>query len=98
MLDRSSGNKSVFTKEWANDQLRAALTLLKEGFLSEKHWLWNQRLAAAIIFKTELEGRGFPWQAARINNQIHRYQGKINRLHAGGAGVTSERQTEEGSF
>jgi hypothetical protein len=70
----------VFSKEWANEQLKVANEFLKEGFQSEKFWLWNQRLAAAIIIKTELQGRGWIWQAARINNQIHRYQGKINRL------------------
>ncbi|MGO8805480.1 MAG: hypothetical protein ACLQO7_02600, partial [Candidatus Bathyarchaeia archaeon] len=67
-----------FSKEWANDQLRVALELLKEGYQSENFWLWNQRLAAAILIKTELEGRGWKWQAERINNAIHRYQGKIN--------------------
>jgi hypothetical protein len=69
----------VFSKEWANEQLKVANELLREGFLSEKQWLWNQRLAAAIIIKTELQGRGWKWQAERINNQIHRYA-KINRF------------------
>ena len=71
---------SCFDKVWANGYMKEAVQGLKEGFLSENFWLWNQRLAAAIIIKTELEGRGFSWQAERINNQIHRYQGKINRL------------------
>ena len=70
----------VFSKEWANEQLKVANELLREGFLSEKQWLWPQRLCAAILIKTELEGRGWTWQAARINNRIHYYQGKINRL------------------
>jgi hypothetical protein len=68
-----------FSKQWANEQLKVANEFLKEGFQSEKFWLWNQRLAAAIIIKTELQGRGWTWQAARINSQIHRFQAKINR-------------------
>jgi len=71
---------SCFDKVWANGYMKEAVQGLKEGFLSENFWLWNQRLAAAIIIKTELQGRGWKWQAERINNQIHRYQGKINRL------------------
>ena len=90
---------SCFDKNWANGYVREAVQGLKEGFLSEKQWLWNQRLAAAIIIKTELEGRGFSWQAERINNQIHRYQGKINKIRLQALqGLTSEREREEGSF
>jgi hypothetical protein len=60
--------------DWANNQLRIAFQYLKEGANSEHFWLWNQRLAAALILKTELEGCGYRWQAERINNQIHRLQ------------------------
>ena len=84
----------VFSREWANEQLQLANQYLIEGFLSEKQWLWPQRLAAAIMLKTELQGRGWPWQATRINNRIHYYQGKINRLRPH-QGPTSEREREE---
>lgn len=90
----SNSQSLCFDKDSANGFMREAIIGLKEGFSSENFWLWPQRLCLAILIRTELQGRGFKWQADRINNWIHFYQGKINRLHAGGAGVTSERERE----
>jgi len=62
------------SKEWANQTLRNAISDLKEGSMSQDHWLWKQRLAVVLIYKSELLQEGFPWQAARIDNWIHRLQ------------------------
>ena len=62
------------SKDWANQTLRNAIDFLKEGANSEGAWLWNQRLAIALIYKKELLEAGFPWQAQRIDNWIHRLQ------------------------
>jgi hypothetical protein len=84
--DVSNSAFSLFyDKNWANGLYREANTLLKEGFVSEGFWLWNQRLAAAIMIKTELLGHGYVWQAKRIENLIHRYQGKIKYSRHGGS-------------
>ena len=64
------------SKEWANSTLKASIVFLKEGAKSEDHWLWNQRLAVVLIFKKELEEKGFFWQSKRIENHIHRLQPK----------------------
>jgi hypothetical protein len=62
------------SKEWANSTLKASIVFLKEGANSENFWLWNQRLAVVLIFKKELEEKGFFWQSNRIENHIHRLQ------------------------
>jgi hypothetical protein len=62
----------LYSKEWANNQLEIAIEFLKEGAKSEGFWLWNQRLAIALIYKKELLEAGFTWQAERIDNHIHR--------------------------
>ena len=86
----------------ANNQLRAAIEFLKEGYNSENFWLWNQRLGAAIVLKTELQGCGYTWQVRRIENFIHLYKRKMkavseNKLFTASAEADSER-AEEASF
>jgi len=77
---------------------------LKEGANSPGFFLWNQRLAAAIILKTELLGTGYTWQAKRIENFIHRYERKMklksesdlkNKLFTASAEADSERRAEK---
>ena len=70
----STPSAYLYSKEWANNQLKIAIEFLKEGAKSEGFWLWNQRLGVVILIKTELEFRGFKWQVARIDNWIHRLQ------------------------
>jgi len=64
----------LFSKAWANGLVSESVRLLKQGAGSEGSWLWNQRLAAVLIFKRELLEKGYNWQAARIDNWIHRLQ------------------------
>lgn len=106
--DISRNNPSFFDKNWANERLHLSIEFLKEGASSEGSWLWNQRLAAVLIFKKELLERGFEWQAARVDNWIHRLQPRKIRIQEGqdplapgpgnlqAEGLTSER--EGGSF
>jgi hypothetical protein len=71
----SRKNPSFFyNKDWANRVFRQALILLKEGARSEGFWLWNQRLAAVLLLKKELEEKGYFWQSKRLENHIHRLQ------------------------
>jgi hypothetical protein len=63
-----------YDKDWANGLTRCSIEFLKEGAKSEGFWLWNQRLAAVLIFKRELLEHGYTWQASRIDNHIHRLQ------------------------
>jgi len=70
----SSQTSYYGSKEWANQTLRNVISDLKEGATSCDHWLWRQRLSLALIYKKELLEEGFPWQAARIDNWIHRLQ------------------------
>lgn len=60
----------------ANQMLKNAIQFLQEGKNSQNHWLWNQRLAIALIYKKELKQTGFTWQAKRIDNWIHRLKPK----------------------
>jgi hypothetical protein len=66
----------IYDKNWANGYFRQSIQFLKEGSKSEGFWLWNQRLAAALLLKKELEEKGFLWQSRRIENHIHRLQPK----------------------
>jgi len=59
---------------WANQTLKNCIADLKEGAKSEGSWLWNQRLSVVLIYKQELEDAGYPWQAQRVENWIHRLQ------------------------
>lgn len=72
MIEYTSNPKKVYDKNWANCYLRQSIILLKEGAKSDGFWLWNQRLAAALLLKKELEEKGFFWQSRRIENHIHR--------------------------
>jgi hypothetical protein len=97
----SSQDKSVFiigSKKWANEKLRFAISTLKGEIESS---IWKRRVSTALIAKEELLSYGFTWQAARIENWIHRLQHQElekdqARLQA--AGLTSEREREEASF
>lgn len=90
MEDNTFRLKKVYDKNWANNLLRNAVIFLKEGSKSDGFWLWNQRLAVALIFKKELEEKGFFWQSRRIENHIHRLQPRKADL--------SEREREGASF
>jgi hypothetical protein len=90
LLINSSKSEFGHSKDWANGYLRQAIALLQEGAKSNNFWLWNQRLAVAIMMKTELQGYGFVWQAKRVENWIHRLQPRRADL--------IEREREETSF
>lgn len=72
------------SKEWANDQLKFAILVLK-GQCGGKRWKGN--LQMALIIKERLEEKGFTWQAERIENWIHRLQPrKADSPQKGGGG------------
>jgi len=59
------------SKEWANDQLRFVIRILKgEGVVAT----WKGRLQIVLYVKNRLEDMAFWWQAERIENWIHRLQ------------------------
>jgi len=67
--------KSYFgSKPWANEQLRYAIRVLKGEAGSSGCRVWNGNLFLALYLKDRLLELGFPWQAARIENWIHRLQ------------------------
>lgn len=76
---------SIFNKEWANRQLSFAIRELKDA--SRR---WENRLLVAIYIKNRLRDFGFPWQAERVENWIHRLQPRLadfsegERPHPGG--------------
>lgn len=72
------------SKEWANEQLRFAIKVLK-GKCGGSRWKGNLQLA--LIVKDRLLVRGYTWQAERIENWIHRLQ----RARADSLGDEGER-------
>lgn len=59
------------SKEWANEQLAFAIRVL-QGKCGGHRWKGNLQLA--LLVKDRLLGQGYPWQAARVENWIHRLQ------------------------
>jgi len=59
------------SREWANDQLRFAIRVLK-GECGGARWKGNLQLA--LMIKERLLEYGFVWQASRLENWIHRLQ------------------------
>jgi hypothetical protein len=59
------------SREWANEQLRFAIRVLKGEACGSR---WKGRLQLALMVKDRLLANGFVWQAARIENFIHRLQ------------------------
>lgn len=68
--------KGFFSKEWANDLLR---WFLKE-ILYADCWIrhpYNKILIADEIID-RLNEKGYPWQAARVKNHLHRWMSSIS--------------------
>ena len=57
--------------EWANEQLRFAIKVLR-GRSCGHNWAANLQLA--LLVRDRLWANGFPWQADRVDNWIHRLQ------------------------
>lgn len=70
-MKNSMGYSEYGSKEWANEQLRFAILVLK-GQCGGKRWKGN--LQIALLVKEGLLEHGFVWQAARVENWIHRLQ------------------------
>jgi len=63
------------TKEWANNQLRYAIRVLKgRAFRSTP----EGRIEVALFIKRRLERYGFWWQAKEVDGWVHRYQKERN--------------------
>jgi hypothetical protein len=61
----------LYSKQWANEKLRFAIGTLQGKY---EIGIWKRRLSTALIVKDELLEHGFTWQAARIENWIHRLE------------------------
>jgi hypothetical protein len=62
------------SKEWANDELRFAIKVLRfDVFKSRK---LTDYLATALDIKATLEEYGFWWQARILDHHIHLWQAK----------------------
>jgi hypothetical protein len=57
--------------EWANEQLKFAIRVLKGSCGGSR---WDGNLQLALMIKDRLLEYGFVWQAERIENWIHRLQ------------------------
>jgi len=64
--------KPIGSKAWANSQLRFSIRILKGEIVRST---WAGRLQIVLYVKDRLLEYGFPWQAERIENWIHRLQG-----------------------
>lgn len=73
------------SKEWANEQLRFAISALMGNRGGSN---WKSNLVLALSIKQRLLENGFPWQAARVENWVHRLQARRPDL---------EREREEAS-
>jgi hypothetical protein len=67
------------SREWANEQLRWIISELKAEASKGSAFRWRQGLFLALHVKERLLDLGFPWQAARIENWIHRLQPRERR-------------------
>lgn len=66
------------SKEWANEQLKFAISELRDAYEKYKSnpFHWKNTLSEVLFIKDRLLEHGFTWQAARIENWIHRYEKK----------------------
>jgi hypothetical protein len=82
---------SVFRqKSWANEQLKWVIEELRAEAAKGSVFRWRQGLFLALYVKKRLLEYGWSWQAARVDNWIHRLQprradsqqdGEGERLH-----------------
>ena len=68
---RLQGACKGVTKKEANEKLRFAIATLRGEIEGS---IWKRRLQTALIIKDELLAAGYTWQAARIDNWIHRLE------------------------
>lgn len=64
---------SSYSVAVANRKLRFAIASM-EGKVESS--IWKRRLQTALIIKDDLLTNGYLWQAQRIDNWIHRLQGR----------------------
>ena len=62
---------AIGSEEWANEQLRFAIKVLK-GKCGGRRWKGN--LQVALMVRDRLWANGYTWQAARVDNWVHRLQ------------------------
>lgn len=66
--------RKLDSKEWANDQLKFAISELKDAHMKGSAFHWKNTMQTVLYLKDRLESMGFWWQAERIENWIHRLQ------------------------
>lgn len=67
-------------KSWANDSLRLGIRILKGEVVKCQND--EELLQVVLVIKENLQTFGFPWQAARLDNHIHRWQARRARSRA----------------
>jgi hypothetical protein len=61
----------IGSRDWANSQLRFVIAVLQDRVFRAT---WKGKLQMALIVRDRLLEYGFTWQAARVDNWIHRLQ------------------------
>lgn len=59
------------SSQWADNQLRYIIGILQGKHITST---WRGRINLALITKERLQGMGFKWHVARVENWIHRAQ------------------------
>jgi hypothetical protein len=72
---------SFGTKDWANGQLRFAISELRDASI-KGDFQWKNTLFLVLYLKERLVDQGFSWQAKTIDFWIHRYLGIRRRRTA----------------
>lgn len=62
------------SKEWANDQLRYAISVLQGRSMGSRP---KGRIEIALLIKDRLKKEGFWWQAKTLEYHLHRFQGQL---------------------
>jgi len=68
------------SKEWANSQLKFAISELRDAS-KKSAFAWKNIMHEVLIIKEQLQDHGWTWQAKTIDFWIHRYQ-RARRLSA----------------
>jgi hypothetical protein len=62
------------TKEWANAQLKFAISELRDAFEKKSPFHWRNTMQTVLFIKERLIEHRFFWQAKVIEYWIHKYQ------------------------
>ena len=69
----SKGFSEWGSREWANEQLKFAIKVLKGECGGS---VWKNNVALALYIRDRLWSMGWRWQADRVDNWVHRLDPK----------------------